>query len=308
MNYLITGGGGFIGQALYLKLKSENKKVFWTTRKVESNKRDADQIQMDLVNSDSVAKALDQAQPDIIFHLAAQSSVKNSFSDWRNTLHTNYEGSFNLFELVKNKIPSCKVISTGSSAEYGSQARHHSFLSEDLRPLPSSPYGMTKAAQADLVSYFHRTFNLDILHIRPFAVIGSGKKGDFISDLVHRALMVQSGQLQLLEFGDIQRDRDFIDIQDFCNACELLVSKGQAGEVYNVANGLQTTFAEVIDIVCSHLKIKPEIRSVQNELRVSDDQRLVANINKLKSLGYSRSITLQESLERIIEGNSPQGL
>ncbi len=303
MNYLVTGGGGFIGRSLVEYLRSKNHQVFWTSRFSEKAGARASKpkLQLDLGDSSSILKALEISNPQVVFHLAAQSSVKDSFTEWQKTFRANHEGSFALFEAIRNRGTACKVVSVGSSAEYGAQAKYHAFLNENLDPQPSSPYALSKSAQSQLVQYFYRVFGMSIVHIRPFAVIGPEKRGDFVSDLLTQSLKIKNGTQVTLEMGDTQRERDFIDIEDFCLACELLIEQGQPGESYNVANGVAVSFAELIHLTAELLQTELPLKLDTSKFRAGDDQRLVADISKLKNLGYSRSVSLSVGLLRILD-------
>ncbi|MEK6772707.1 MAG: GDP-mannose 4,6-dehydratase [Bdellovibrionota bacterium] len=305
MTYLITGGGGFIGRSLVRFLQAKEKKVFWTS--LDTNP-DPSHIQLDILDHQAVIKNIEKTKADVIIHLAAMSSVKDSFTDWKNTIRTNYEGSFSVFEAVRKANPSATIISTGSSAEYGEQAKSHDFLKEDLKPLPTNPYAISKSSQAALVDFYHRVHKIKAIHIRPFAVIGPEKRGDFVSDFLIQALQCKHKLKSKIELGDIQRQRDFIDIEDFCHALEILENKGIPGETYNVANGKANPLQMIIDLALEILKTPIEIKTSPAQLRLSDDHRLVADIKKLTVLGYSQKISLRESVERILQHIEIQNL
>jgi len=300
MNYLITGGGGFIGRSLVRYLKAQGHQVHWTSRKT-SESGDPYQVSLDLLNSKDVESVVQKTRPEVVVHLAAASSVKDSFTQWETSLRANYEGSFSVFEAVQKYAPKATVISAGSSAEYGAQARSHQFLEESLSPLPSSPYALSKAAQASLVEYFHRVHGLKIIHVRPFAVIGAEKRGDFISDLLTQALACKKKEKSQIELGEIHRERDFIDIDDFCKALDLIIEKGAPGTVYNMANGISNSFSDVIHLTSEILEIPLQIKENTSLFRVSDDQRLIANISRLKNLGYTPKFSLKETLQKILQ-------
>lgn len=300
MTLLVTGGAGFIGSAIRDYYSDQGHKVFWTSRRQEHLKSDQC-LMMDLTNFESIEQCLKQAKPDAIIHLAAQSSVKDSFKNWNQTLQSNLIGSYALFQAVVDIDPKIKIVSIGSSAEYGTHPEKASF-DEETSLTPSSPYGFSKMCQSYLANYFHNVHSLHVSHVRPFAVIGPEKYGDFISDMSQQVLKAKKEGHGQLKFGDIHRERDFIDVEDFCLGLDLVLSKGKSGESYNIGNGEAVHLKTMIELATDILELQVQKLEVdESKLRASDDFRLVADIDKLKVLGYQRKVSLRQSLSKIID-------
>src|SRR6187399_3426955 len=148
MRTFITGIDGFIGGHLADALVAAGDEVFGLTRAPASEQRDAIvRFRGDLAAPDAVSQAIAQAKPDRVFHLAALNNIQASFADPLATMEANVSGSVRVFEAVRASVPAAVLVSVGSSAEYGQTAATTPLLSEELPLLPTSPYGVSKAAQ-----------------------------------------------------------------------------------------------------------------------------------------------------------------
>ena len=152
---------------------------------------------------------------------------------------TNVIGSTNVFEAVR-VLGRGRVVSVGSSAEYGDAAGPVGELAESDRLLPRSPYGVSKATQGQLARVYARAHGVEVVHVRPFAIIGPRKRKDAISDFCINVVKIERGELDKLSVGNTAAVRDFVDIRDAISALRLVGEKGTAGDTYNVCNGIGT--------------------------------------------------------------------
>ena len=286
--FLITGVDGFIGSSLAQRLRERGDVVFGLSRKSEDGFR----LRGEITDRAAVEAAIRVSQPDCIFHLAAQNNVMESIRNPHESISVNVNGSLNLFQSVRDLSPRSRVISVGSSSEYGQTASLHRYLDEALPLLPSNGYGITKAAQGMFASLFARVFGLDTIHVRPFAIVGPEKQGDALADFCRGVVAIERGFKNALVVGNMEAVRDFVDVRDCVSAFLLFSEKGTTGETYNICNGSEASLEDVVEVLkrLSKISIKTEVDP--SRMRPADDLRIVGNNQKLKNLGYSSTYDL----------------
>jgi GDP-4-dehydro-6-deoxy-D-mannose reductase len=300
MRTLVTGVDGFIGGWLGRALAGQGDEVEGTSRKASGSSSGVTRHLCDITDRGAVGRLVQGIVPDRVFHLAAINNVAASFAAPADTIRTNVEGTLNLLEAVRSFAPSATFVSVGSSAEYGATANQEDPLVEDLALQPSSPYGMTKAAQGMLVRIYARTFDLRAIHVRPFAVIGPGKNGDALSDFCRAVAQIEQGTLSDLRVGNIDAVRDFIDVRDCVHALVLASERGVSGETYNLCNGRGETLRSVLDALRTAADTPFDVVADAARLRKADDLRLVGDCGKLVGLGYAQTHSLSDTVLAIL--------
>ena len=238
MRSFITGVDGFIGGHLAEALGAAGDDVAGFGRR-----------QGDMADAAAVDGAVAKARPDRVFHLAALNNIAASFADPALTMATNLTGSVNVFEAVRKFAPATALVSVGSSAEYGRTAAEISPLTEEVPLLPTSPYGVSKAAQGLLCRVYAQVHGLRALHVRPFAVIGPRKTKDAVSDFCRNVVALERGETDRFVVGPLTSERDFVDVRDAVAALVLLSERGAPGTVYNLCNGAAVSLASVVAIL-----------------------------------------------------------
>lgn len=301
MRSLITGIDGFIGTALAEKLKSQGNEVFGISRK-ECNFCDGiHRFCADMTDSGAILEAVRDSRPDRVFHLAAQNNIAESFESPQSTMNVNLAGSIYLFDAILNHASQAKIVSVGSSSEYGNTAAFHKFISEDVPLLPTSPYGISKAALSMLSRVYASALNLHVLHVRPFAIIGPRKKRDALSEFSQGVVEIEQGVRNFLSVGNLTAIRDFIDIRDCVDALALLSEKGKDGEIYNLCNARGTSMEEMLEILKKCARKPVTTVTDKKRTRKIDDQRIVGDNSKLKSLGYAPVYELRDTIQTTLD-------
>jgi GDP-4-dehydro-6-deoxy-D-mannose reductase len=286
--YLITGVDGFIGSWLARRLRERGDTVFGLSRKSEGEFR----LRGEITDSAVVAAAIRTSQPDCIFHLAAQNNVMESIRNPQETILVNVNGSLNLFQSVRDLSPRSRVVSVGSSSEYGKTASLHQYLHEALPLLPSNGYGITKATQGMFAALFARVFALDTIHVRPFAIVGPGKQGDALADFCRGVIAVERGLKTVLSVGNMQAVRDFVDVRDCVSAFLLIADKGGTGETYNICNGREASLEDILVLLKKLSRNAIPVEADPGRIRPADDVRIVGNNERLVELGYTSNYDL----------------
>ena len=313
MKVLITGILGFIGSNLAEKLVSDGNEVYGLVRRVANRNfdvlgetiKDVTLVSGDIIDYASTRNALKISNPDVVFHLAALSPVRDSFERPFEYQQANFTGTMNVAHaLLELPDPQKRKLIAASTAEvYGIQGNEP--LKETLALKPSSPYAVTKAA-ADL--YLQMMFNSFDLHgtvLRPTNSYGRKFEKNFMVEY----LITQMLNGESLYIGAPDSVRDYMHVDDHVNAYMLAAKKPKADrQVYNAGTGIGITNRQLAELVAKKLgydtkKIKFGSYPPGYPFRpVSSDQPyLVLDAAKIKKdLQWSPKYSLSEGLDRVI--------
>lgn len=305
---LITGGTGFAGSHLVDALLADGFEDIHVTA-YGSNTSYVHQIlpkanihQLDLTDKGETFKLLDQLKPNQIYHLAATAAVGSSYDTVKQTVNNNFELQLNLLEGVKNCCQEAKILIIGSALEYQPQERPL----KETDPLgPVNPYGVSKVLQDTLAYSYACSFNLQIIRCRPFNHIGERQSLGFaISDFAHQIAEIeqhsQEKQTGTMCVGNLAAIRDFTDVKDMVQAYMLLMEKGEISQVYNIGSSqgynLKNQVKKLIQMSTAQIEIKVD----QDKFRPLDVPQVIANNDKIKQLGWSPTITIDQTLKRVL--------
>jgi GDP-4-dehydro-6-deoxy-D-mannose reductase len=305
---LITGISGFVGSHLaeYL-LEHTGWEVAGTVYGPYDNIADLfgglELYPAELSRLGVVTFILEQAQPDIIFHLAAQPLVSVSRQDPWGTIETNVRMQLNVLEGVAQVKPHCRVLVVGSSEEYGLLSPEDLPIDEDTPLRPLSAYALSKVAQDLLGLQYHLTHQLHVVRVRPFNHIGPRQRVGFVaSDFASQIAAVELGlRPPVIEVGNLEARRDFTDVRDVVRAYQLLITHGEAGQVYNVGSGQSHAIHHVLDTLLSMSDAEIEVRQDPQRMRPSEVPDVVCDATRIRQrTGWETTFSFQRSLEDIL--------
>lgn len=310
MKALITGVNGFVGGHLAEHLLAQNYHVHGTvlpgtsTGNISAIRDRLDLSEADICDPKSIMKAIACARPDRIFHLAAASSVADSFLDPVKTLDINVSGSINLFEAVRALGIEPAIVVAGSAEVYGEVPKKKLPIKEEYPFAPLNPYAISKAA-VDMFAYqYFRNFGLKIVRSRSFNHIGPGQSENFVvASFAKQIAEIERGfSGPLIRVGNLGARRDFTDVGDVARAYRMLAEKGVAGEAYNVCSGKVHSVREILDILISFSEVKIRVEIDKQRIRPSDIMINYGDPSKLrKATGWRPSVPLKESLRVCLE-------
>lgn len=258
----------------------------------------------DLLNKDSVNQVIQEVKPDIIFHLAALTSPGDSFKDPVSTITTNASIELNLLEAVRVHTPIARVIIISSAEVYGLVRTEDLPIDESTELRPTSPYAVSKIAQDYFGLQYFLSYKLDTIRLRPFNHIGPRQSTAFVvSAFAKKIVEIEKGFHEpVLTVGNLEARRDFTDVRDMVRAYELIMNKGQSGDVYNIGSGKSHKIADVLHMLLGLTDVKIEIKEDKNLLRPSDNPDLVCDNSKIVNLtGWKVEISLETSLKDILD-------
>src|SRR5215470_6167970 len=264
---VVTGSEGFIGSHMIQYLQSENWNVIGTYGSEGPvpfpNLRNLQFVQCDLRNGQRITQILTQHQPTHVFHLGAQSLPTVSWADPVRTFESNIMGSLYLFEAVRDMRKPPVVVSACSSAEYGNVPASAIPVSEEQHLRPLHPYGISKVCLDLLAREYFLDHNIPAVNLRVFNTTGPGKTSDAPSDFVQQLVRIKKGlQSPIVEVGNLQPRRAFLDVKDAIRGFYLAAMKGRRGEVYNLCATRTYRIHEILHTAIRLSGVKAEIRPV----------------------------------------------
>ncbi len=311
MRILITGITGFVGSHLAeFALAQEGVEVFglrrWRSR-TENIDHILDRLHLvdcDLRDAASVAAAIDRIRPDRVFHLAAQSYVPTSWHAPSESFATNVLGQLNLLEALRKSGCEARVQVAGSSEEYGLVHRDEVPITEDNPLRPLSPYAVSKVAQDLLAWQYFRSYGTWVVRTRGFNHTGPRRGEVFVvSNFAKQIAQIEAGtRPPVIRVGNLQAERDFLDVRDVVRAYWLALERGEAGEAYNIASGRAWRIRDVLDLLLSFSDARIEVEVDPDRLRPSDVELLLGDSSKFRAAtGWEPRIPFEQTARETLE-------
>ncbi len=319
MNWLITGGCGFLGTAMVRRLVAEGGHHIRVIDNLSVGTRDDLAAVCEFIETPVspllplggegvqliVGDILDDklalyagASTDIVIHLAANTGVAPSVEDPRMDCVTNVIGTLNYLESSRhNKVKRFVFASSGAPVGEVEPPIH-----EEMAPHPVSPYGASKLAGEGYCSAYYRTYGVETVSLRFGNVYGpgSGHKSSVVAKFIRQAM----NGLPLEIYGDGSQTRDFIYIDDLISAVWLAATMpGIGGETFQIATNSETSVREMLDTLAPTLRQHGiTVPPVQySEARLGDVKRNFSDTSKARSLlGWKVTTRLEDGLAQTV--------
>jgi GDP-4-dehydro-6-deoxy-D-mannose reductase len=310
MRALITGVTGFVGKYLAELLINNGYEVWGTTRNCSPDlpfDQRVNIVTLNLLSEDETLQLINKVEPDHIYHLAGQSNVKRSWENRLETLEANVTCTVNLFEAIrKSKVAgSVKILTVGSSEEYGRVSSDEMPINELTTLQPISPYGISKATVSFLANHYHMAYGLKVVHSRPFNHIGPGQSlGFVVIDFSKQIIDIEQGiKENVLYVGNLDSFRDFTDVRDIVDAYHILLTNERVvfGEVYNVCSQHSVSIQEILNLLLSISRVPVNVQRDEQRMRPSDIPLYIGDNTKIVSLRWKPKIPLIETLEEVLQ-------
>lgn len=261
--------------------------------------------QVDLLDKEAVEDMIATFRPDYILHLASFSSVAYSWQHPADCFMNNTSIFLNVTEaLRKHDLCDCRLLSVGSSEEYGDVKKEELPLQEDMPLVPVNPYAVARVSQEMMAKVLADSFGMQIMLTRSFNHMGPFQDERFvIPSFVRRILDIaesgaKSGEI---ETGDTSIVRDFVDVRDVVRAYYRLLLDGKAGEVYNICGEKGVSLAEVVDQIADIVGVSVTTRVNPDFVRPGDNQVVIGSAEKIRQdIGWTAEIPLRQTLMDMI--------
>ena len=305
MRIVVTGGAGFIGSHFirYILKRYPSDHILnidkltyagnlENLKEVENNPRYSF-LKEDICNKGAIEEAI--SGYDVIINFAAESHVDRSINTPEIFLKTDIMGTFNLLEIAREKGVK-RYIQISTDEVYGSAGEGERF--SEKSPLnPSNPYSASKASADLLVLSYYRTYKLPVMIVRSTNNYGPNQYPEkFIPLFITNAL--EDRPLPL--YGDGKNVRDWLFVLDNCKGIDIILHKGKEGEIYNIAGENERENIFIAKKILEYLgKPFSLIKFVKD--RPGHDRRYSISCEKVKELGWSPEVSLEEGLSLTVD-------
>lgn len=311
MTIIVTGGAGFIGSnfVYYILKKYSDYKIVCVDSftyagniKTLNGALKSSQFKLyraDICDKKSIFKIFEAEKPDIVVNFAAESHVDRSISDPEVFLRTNVLGTQVLMDACL-KYGTTRFHQVSTDEVYGDLPleRRDLLFSEDSPLRPSSPYSASKASADLLVLAYHRTYGLQVTISRCSNNYGPYQ---FPEKLIPLMITNALAKKALPVYGKGENVRDWLYVLDHCEAIDLIIHKGKAGEIYNIGGKTEKTNLEIVNEICTKLGAKKDLITFVKD-RQGHDLRYGINPEKIqKELGWTPKTSFEHGLERTIK-------
>jgi GDP-4-dehydro-6-deoxy-D-mannose reductase len=276
----VTGGSGFVGRHLVAELGE---------RAVAPPR-----TQLDLLDADAVRRAVGEARPEAVFHLAAHASVGRSWEEPLTVLRDNLAMTVNVLEALRLEAPDAVAVVMSSGEIYGRPERLPVDESAPLRP--QNPYAVSKAACDLLAGQYADAHGLRVIRMRAFNQAGPGQSDDYVVGTVTRQVAeAEAAGGGVVRTGNPVLARDYTDVRDTVRA--YVAATGLAADAYNVCSGRSASVAEIIQYArrAARVKIRHEIDP--ERVRAHDVPEVRGTAKRLADAsGWSPAIPLEQTV------------
>jgi GDP-4-dehydro-6-deoxy-D-mannose reductase len=312
--YLVTGASGFVAHHFYNYLDSlhEDCEVLGVDIKTPDEMNcyvyshiKLRFVELNLLDYSVFESTIVSFQPTHVLHLASFSSVSKSWNEPINSFINNNNIFLNLAEIIRNNKIICRILSVGSSEEYGNVGSECIPIKETVQLRPVSPYAIARVSQEMLSQCYVSSYGLDIILTRSFNHIGPGQRDLFVVPSFVKQILenIKAGQTNNIKLsaGNVSIVRDFLDVRDVVKAYHLLLDKGIRGETYNVCSGTGRTLREIVDMISNLLDVKVSIEIDKERIRPGDNKIIIGDNSKIKEqIDWQPEIPFIDSLREII--------
>ena len=297
MKILVTGGLGFIGSNFVRHMVDKVDVTVVDALKYGSNENNLKDFEYKFVKGDicdyELMAELGKAV-DAIVNFAAETHVDRSISNPYAFVESNVIGTYTILETMRKASLEAKLVHVSTDEVYG-DIEEGSFKEEDtLRP--SSPYSASKASADMFVLAYVRTYGLNAVITRCTNNYGPYQ---FPEKLIPKAILRVQKDMKIPIYGTGKNVRDWIFVNDHCEAINLVLKSGERGEIYNISGNEERTNVEVVTEILRIMDKSDLIEFVED--RPGHDIRYSIDSSKIQSLGWKPKHSFKEGLKETVE-------
>ena len=307
---IVTGGLGFIGSNL-INILSKKKyfiinidKVTYASnsKNITNNIKNYKFYKQDINNQNFIKKILDVYSPSLIFNVAAETHVDRSIDGPKQFIDSNIYGVFNLLEAVRKFKKKIKLIHVSTDEVYGDIIKNKSSKESDPYN-PSSPYSASKASSDLLIKSYVRTYKVPAIITNCCNNYGPNQYPEkLIPTIIYKII----NKKPIPIYGNGKNIREWIHVEDHCNALIKISEKGLLGENYNIGSGVELNNIDIVKKIISSIKeidinLANKAKFVFVKDRPGHDLRYSLNSSKIKKhLKWECKYNFNEGINKTI--------
>ena len=305
MKIMITGGMGFIGSHLSDELLIEKHnlviltKSFFKKQNITNISKKIKVEKIDVTDFKKLGKSIQKNKPDVIIHLAGQTSHLQSFENPLKDIDSNAKSTLFILEEIRKKKLKCRFILGSTFVVIG---RPQKLPVDEITPCwPTMIYGANRLASEHYCKIYHEVYGLDTLTFRitnsfgPREQVVSTKNA--VNFLIHEAFLGKT--VTIFKKGNFFRD--IIYVSDVISGIKTIMKKGKSGELYWISSGKKIWFYELGKILEKLTDAKVKFVKEPNYTKKVDVGNFVVDNSKLRALGWKPKINLNQGIKETLE-------
>ena len=307
---IVTGGLGFIGSNLinilsrkkYFIINIDKVTYASNSKNITNNIKNYKFYKQDINNQNFIKKILDVYSPSLIFNVAAETHVDRSIDDPKQFIDSNIYGVFNLLEAVRKFKKKIKLIHVSTDEVYGDIIKNKSSKESDPYN-PSSPYSASKASSDLLIKSYVRTYKVPAIITNCCNNYGPNQYPEkLIPTIIYKII----NKKPIPIYGNGKNIREWIHVEDHCNALIKISEKGLLGENYNIGSGVELNNIDIVKKIVSSIKeidinLANKAKFVFVKDRPGHDLRYSLNSSKIKkNLKWKCKYNFNEGINKTI--------
>jgi GDP-4-dehydro-6-deoxy-D-mannose reductase len=299
MRALVLGAEGFVGGHLVTHLLSEGDDVYCGVHG-KADAKCARSLKIDITDAKGVLEAMQNVQPQVVYHLAGISFVPEAEENFEKTLAINVAGTANVVKACHQLDANVALVFASSAEVYGAISADDLPITEDLPARPANNYSLSKRMAELTIERFARLGKVRCSIARPFNHIGPGQDRRFVtaSFALQLAKIAHGKAPPVLRVGNLEARRDFSDVRDITRAYRLLAA-GHGG-VYNLGSGRALSIQRILDILLKLSEVNVTIERDPERMRGPETPEVFGSHKKaLEACGWFPIVPIERSLEDV---------
>ena len=303
MKIMITGGAGFVGSHLSEYLLKKHHEIIIITKKstknIEKIRKNVDIEKINVENFAKLEKSIVKNKPDVIIHLAGNTSHSKSFEDPLKDLNSNTKSTLNILEILKQSLPNCKFVLGSTFVVIGRPSKLP--VNEQTPCNPTMLYGVNRLSSEYYTKIYNQVYGLDTNIFRITNSFGPREQvipnKNAINYLIYKAFKGED----ITIYNNGKFFRDLIYISDVVSAIDKILRKGKSGELYWISSAKKTWFYQLGNMLEKLTKAKTKYVNPPKYTKKVDVGNFVVNNSKIKSLGWKQKISVEEGIRKTLK-------
>lgn len=297
---LVTGGAGFIGSAVIAHLQRAGHEIFVVDNLSFGNRQfinvdDKHFFNADILDENRMDEIIGSIRPNIIIHLAAIHFIPYCNQHPYESSNINIRGTIHILKAARKYKPE-KVFFASTAAVY---PIYDNAVNETFATGPMDIYGLSKLTGEHLCNEFHLQSQIPVVVCRFFNAFGPNETNPHLIPEIQKQVLEGKRKIQL---GNLTPKRDFIHTFDMAAAVETLLTQVKEGiHTFNLGRGIEYSVTEIVDAFSKAIGEKIEIEVDPARVRKVERQHLLADVSKLKSLGWEPKIGIEEGIKTLVQ-------